>query len=189
MIAGGLLLYVTPLAMPVAILGLLLIPIGIWVAMSCDAKKIETQLRLFEAVCNDATNTSWRTQAQANANVAATAFQETIQTWLKGEFVAGRPVPEMREQLQVTVEAMTQLTTDIESNLATANQKLKEAREALQESQAAFRAIASKKSGRGRVRTLARRVLAAAEELLIEGIGARVDHWLLAGSNSSLVLT
>jgi len=169
MIAGGLLLYVTPLAMPVAILGLLLIPIGIWVAMSCDAKKIETQLRLFEAVCNDATNTSWRTPAQANANVAATAFQETIQTWLKGEFVAGRPVPEMREQLQVTVEAMTQLTTDIESNLATANQKLKEAREALQESQAAFRAIASKKSGRGRVRTLARRVVAAAEELVKQG--------------------
>lgn len=93
MIAGGLLLYVTPLAMPVAILGLLLIPVGIWVAMSCDAKKIETQLRLFETVCNDAANNSWRTQAVANANVAATEFKETIQGWQKSEFVAGKPVP------------------------------------------------------------------------------------------------
>ena len=166
MIAGGLLFYVTPLAMPVAILGLLLIPIGIWVAMSCDAKKIETQLRLFEAVCNDATNNSWQTQAKANANTATTEFQETIHGWLKGEFAAGKPVPEMREQLDATTEAMTQLTSDIESKLTTANQKLKETREALREAQAAFRAAASNKSGRGRVRTLARRVVATEEELV-----------------------
>ncbi len=168
LITAGLLFYATPLGLPVAILGLLLIPVGIWVAMSCDGKKIESQLRVYESACNDALNT-WRIKGQANAESVLAEFQETVRNWVNGEFVATKPVPETREQLDASVEATGQLATELESTLATSNQKLKETQEALAQSQANFRAVVAKKSGRGHVRTSARRVVAAAEECVRQG--------------------
>ena len=169
MIAGGILLYTTPIAMPVAVLGILLILIGILIAISCDPKKIETQLRLFEAICNDATSNSCRIQAQANAEDATNEFQSFIHTWLSNQFIGGTSVPEMRQQIDAATADITQLAAETESSLAQSNQKLKAAREAWQQSQTSFRSVVTKKPAQfrpGRSRNLARRVVATGEELI-----------------------